>query len=396
MPKLVYRTPSICRHKASGQAVVTLSGKDHYLGRFGTKEAERQYERFIGEWLAANRNLPPGDEADDADVEVAEVTIDYLEFARDNYRKNGKITGEFLLARRVHKLLKRTYGKHSAKSFGPLAFKAFRQTLIDDGKSQTTVNHYMRHVIRAFRYAAENEKLKADVYLALKAVEPLRKDRTSAPESKPIKAVPFELVEATLPHLPPIVAAMAQLQRFSAMRPGEVVLLRPCDIDRSADVWIFKPHSHKTEHHGRPRIVPLGKNAQAVLAPYLLRSAETYCFSPQETMEQINRTKRLARTTPLSCGNRPGTNRKKSPKRKPNLRYSVDSYRRRIKEVCKAHGISLWAPNQLKKLAATKIRKHCQLEAAQVILGHQSKRTTERFYAEPDVQAAVEVARKLG
>jgi integrase len=396
MPKLVYRTPSICRHKASGQAVVTLSGKDHYLGRFGTKEAERQYERIIGEWLAANRNLPPGDEADETDVEVAEVTIDYLEHARDYYRKNGEITGEYLLARRVHKLLKRTYGKQPAKSFGPLAFKAFRQTLIDEGKSRTTVNHYMRHVIRAFRHAAGNEKLKADVYLALKAVEPLRKNRTKAPESKPIKAVPFELVDATLPHLPPIVAAMAQLQRFSAMRPGEVVLLRPCDIDRSADVWIFKPHSHKTEHHGRPRIVPLGKNAQAVLAPYLLRSAETYCFSPQETMEQINRAKHLARTTPLSCGNRPGTNRKRKPKCKPNCRYTTQSYGRRIAEVCKAKNIKHWTPNQLRKLAATNIRKHCDLESAQIILGHQSKKTTELYYADPDVQAAINVARMIG
>jgi hypothetical protein len=31
MPRLMNKAPSYCRHKASGQAVVTLGGKDIYL-----------------------------------------------------------------------------------------------------------------------------------------------------------------------------------------------------------------------------------------------------------------------------------------------------------------------------------------------------------------------------
>jgi hypothetical protein len=37
MPKLVKSLPSYRRHKASGQAVVALNGKDHYLGPHGSK-----------------------------------------------------------------------------------------------------------------------------------------------------------------------------------------------------------------------------------------------------------------------------------------------------------------------------------------------------------------------
>lgn len=59
-------------------------------------------------------------------------------------------------------------------------------------------------------------------------------------------------------------------------------------------------------------------------------------------------------------------------------------------------GIKPSAPNQLRKLAATNIREVCDLGAAQVILGHQSKSTTEGYYADPNVQAAIEVARKTG
>ena len=43
--------PKLTRHKASGKAVVRLNGRDHYVGIFGTAEAETAYNRLIGEWL---------------------------------------------------------------------------------------------------------------------------------------------------------------------------------------------------------------------------------------------------------------------------------------------------------------------------------------------------------
>jgi hypothetical protein len=39
-------------HKPSGQAVVTLSGHDHYLGKWQTPESKAEYDRLVGEWLA--------------------------------------------------------------------------------------------------------------------------------------------------------------------------------------------------------------------------------------------------------------------------------------------------------------------------------------------------------
>ena len=37
MPRLTNSTPKYRKHRHSGQAVVTLAGKDHYLGKYGTK-----------------------------------------------------------------------------------------------------------------------------------------------------------------------------------------------------------------------------------------------------------------------------------------------------------------------------------------------------------------------
>ena len=51
------RHPSYREHKVTGQAVVTLHGKDFYLGRHGTKESKAELDRLIAEWLANWRHL---------------------------------------------------------------------------------------------------------------------------------------------------------------------------------------------------------------------------------------------------------------------------------------------------------------------------------------------------
>lgn len=66
------RTPQYRRHKASGKAVVTLGGRDFYLGTYGSAESRKAYERLLGEYLAAGRALPvsPG-----TDFTIAELLV---------------------------------------------------------------------------------------------------------------------------------------------------------------------------------------------------------------------------------------------------------------------------------------------------------------------------------
>ncbi len=61
---------------------------------------------------------------------------------------------------------------------------------------------------------------------------------------------------------------MVRLQLLTAARPGEVASIRPRDVDRSDPAcWVYRPGSHKTEHHGRERVIVIGPRAQEVLAP---------------------------------------------------------------------------------------------------------------------------------
>ena len=56
MPRLSNSVPKYRKHRASGQAVVTLGGRDVYLGTHGTKARKAEYDRLVGEWLAADRS----------------------------------------------------------------------------------------------------------------------------------------------------------------------------------------------------------------------------------------------------------------------------------------------------------------------------------------------------
>ena len=175
---------------------------------------------------------------------------------------------------------------------------------------------------------------------------------------------------------------MVRFQRLTGARPAEVCLLRPCDVDRSGDVWVYKLPKHKTLHHGKERKVYIGPRAQDILRPYLLRKCDDYCFEPK-----------WKRSGP---------------------RYSTDSYRRAIHRACERRWakrkkewekqnpseqfkeqLVKWSPNQLRHSAGTAIRAEFGVEHAQAILGHSNLSTTE-IYAERSQSRAIEVARSLG
>jgi len=89
---------------------------------------------------------------------------------------------------------------------------------------------------RMFKWAVAEELVPASVSQALAAMPGLRRGRTDARETEPILPVDDATVEATLPCLPEVVADMVRLQRMTGMRPAEVCILRPSDLDRSGDV----------------------------------------------------------------------------------------------------------------------------------------------------------------
>ncbi len=74
MPRLSNSVPKYRKHRASGQAVVTLNGRDFYLGPHNTKASRLEYDRLTSEWLANDRSLPTG-QANDLDEIVRAIQL---------------------------------------------------------------------------------------------------------------------------------------------------------------------------------------------------------------------------------------------------------------------------------------------------------------------------------
>lgn len=387
--------PGIRHHKPSGQAVVTLSGQDFYCGRWGTKTALSEYDRHVSEWLARGRRPLSTDPDLAREVTLVELIAAYKRFAEGYYRKNGRVTNEVMAILAAAKLVKQLYGREPVSAFGPLKLQAVQQAMIRAGWSRKHINKQVGRIVRMFAWGVSREMVPAGIAQALREVPGLHVGRTDAKETEPVKPVEDAVVNATLEHLPPVVADMVRLQRLTGCRPEEVCLVRPCDVDTSGTVWAYRPHSHKTAHHGRERVIFIGPRGQDVLRPYLLRDKQSYCFCPAEGERKRRERAHEARKTPLHYGNRPGTNKSQRPKRPAGERYTTDSYRRAIARACQKAEIEPWAPNRLRHSAATEIRKRFGLEAAQVTLGHAAADVTQ-VYAERDLEKAAAVMAQVG
>ena len=407
MPRRAGKVPAYSLHKASGKAVVRLEGKDHYLGPYGSPESHERYERLIAEWRASHaravaQTMQPSCPA--GALTVNHVLLAYLKHAGEYYvDRSGKPTSELSEIKYSLKPVRNLYGRAPATDFGPLALKAVREWMLDQDWSRKTVNNRVDRIKRAFRWAVAEELVPPSVYEAMRTVPGLRAGRTRARETDPVKPVPRAFVDAVLPYLAPPVAAMVELQWLTGMRPGEVVIMRACDLDTTGDVWLYRPSDHKTAWRGQERVVPLGPRAQEIVKRFLTTSTTAYLFSPTNAEAWRSQSRRLRRKTPMT----PSQAKRKPkahPKRAKRERYDTSSYRRAISYAVRAANrkrkeeepeIPNWSPLQLRHSRATEIRRKFGLEAAQVTLGHTRADVTQ-VYAERDLTAAIRVAKDIG
>ena len=169
MPRLKNATPKYRLHKGTGQAIVTIDGRDIYLGKHGSRPSKFEYKRLIGEWFQNGRRLPN---------ESHSIAVAY-------YVKDGRSTGTAENMPPVMRLLRRYDGDTPVKDFGPLALKSLRQRMVEAGRARKYVNENVDRIRRMFKWAAGNELIPFEVYHRLPAVDGLRKGRTEARENAP-------------------------------------------------------------------------------------------------------------------------------------------------------------------------------------------------------------------
>ena len=378
------RPPSYRLHKARNCAVVTINGENRYLGPYGSPESHEKYARLIAESQANGKNLPAiTTPSQNGDLSVNALILRYLGFATSYYVKHGKPTGEVNNIRHAVVKLKELYGRTNAKEFSPAALETIQQAMISPKLARTTINNRISRLKRMFRWASRKGLVPPTTYHGLLAVDGLKRGRCAARETTRVKPVPEQDFKATLSHLSGHVRAMVEIQELTGMRPGEIHNMRTVDIEINKAVWVYKPWTHKNEHHDQVRLIAIGPKAQAILKPFLKPNDLTaYVFSPKEAVAVVRAKRahdRKSRRTPSQLARKP----KPDPKRQPSDHYDHHVYDRAISRACTAANVPHWHPHQLRHNCATKVRRRYGLEGAWAVLGHKIGIVTE-IYAERD------------
>lgn len=393
MPKLKNHFPKMCRHHR-GQAFVKIGQRQIWLGPWGSEEARERYDWLIAEWLANGRTLPPEQESASL-LTINDVLFQFWEQAKTRYTE-----GELGPMRLAFRVLRNLYGSSEVCEFGPNKLRAVRASMIEKNWSRTNINRQINRIRLLFRWASSFELVPVTVYRRLQTLEALR--RGEARETAPVKPAPRRSVRMVRRHLPRPIRAMIDIQLLSGCRPGELVGLRPLDIDMNGDVWRVELENHKNAYRGKTRILLFGPKAQRIIGMFLNRPVDKPLFSPKDANRERNE--------------KADTHRRENQKPNPKLTerevgdsYTVASYRRAIDRAIdgltpeglrgdatrqwrKAHRFS---PHQLRHSAATYLRRQFGLETAKAVLGH-STITSTQIYAEVNERAAIEAIAKVG
>ena len=174
--------------------------------------------------------------------------------------------------------------------------------MLTKGWARPTINQRIDIIRRMFKWAASYELVPYDSHKQLQTVPGLREGEHGVAEGRRVKPVPEHMIDAIRPHVSAQVWALIQLQLYTAARPGELLIMRPMDLDMSGAIWVYEPESHKGQHLGRQRTIYIGPHARSIVEPWLRSRAriDTYLFDPREAGSEARRTAKQPRYTTWS------------------------------------------------------------------------------------------------
>jgi integrase len=401
-----YRSHTTTWYDANGTRRTKRFGKETEVTK---KRARAAYDAWLKtQWLSKPSVRTPGAEG----MTVADLARKYAEHCRQSYRTRGEQSTHFSqIASAMNALIDR-YGVMPASSLGAPEITQLRDAMVHSRTkhpmkhldqrplSISTVNGRLRIIKQMFAWARNYGWVSRESVFDVALAKPLRAGRSDALPVKYVKPVPADILQTTVKHCPKTIADMIWVLYWTGMRSGELIIMRPCDIDtRSKDVWLYRPRHHKTEHRGKSRIVPIGPKAQAILKLYIeKRKINEVLFTPSDAHRE-----RLL----LSGKNEVIAYQMSRSVFKPGREYTNDTFRNAVQRACdrawdpkgtrRASGdySHRWHPHQLRHNAATRIREEMGIEAASDVLGHSSMNTS-LIYAERSTERMKEIARRVG
>lgn len=300
------------------------------------------------------------------DTTVAELCEKYrIAMKKRHVDRPGPVSSRYGVVLAALKTLEEGYGNLYIDDFTVECLMKLQRKWIEDGRARATVNDYVSIVRQMFHWALAETDLPFENYVRLGLVKQLKKGQTDAKDRQRSKVVAQEHIDAIRDDVPEMAGALIELQMLTAARPGELLSLKPTDIDTRGDVWIATLREHKTAYCGEERKLRFGPKAQAILRKWMAKVAvDTVIFRYD------------------MAGYRWA------------IRRAIERYNKKADEEDRPR-MPHWSPNQLRHTAATRIRKNESLDAVQVILGHKQVDMTQH-YAKADEEKANAVILAMG
>lgn len=387
-------------------------GKRHWK-RFGKcsevskSEAYALYHRWINEEFSHKPAVQDGS-AGRAYL-IADLCKDYSEVCRKKYvRKDGTLSTHISQVESSLNAMIRAFGDLPVDAVGSPELTKIVEAMPKHKMRRMggplltygTVNARLKIIKQMYRWARARGLVDRNTAVDISLTEPLKKNSGLADKPRDVKPVSEMILDFTLAHCPPTVKDMINLQLVTGMRSGEMVQMRPCDIDVSDKTcWVYVPRTHKTERHGKDRNIYIGARGQEILQPYLNKRGLTdSIFLPadahRERLEMNGKPNVMAYQMSRS-------------RFKPGRAYDKDTYRNAVQRACdrafdadgmkraKRNYSHRWWPHQLRHNFATMVRMEAGVEAASALLGHSSLSTTE-IYAEKSAKLGKDTIRRVG
>lgn len=376
------------RH-SSGQARITLNGKVHYLGLYGSPEAHQRYAELIQRWLDGGRRplhaLPhPGQ----VTLTVRELFEHYRAWivSTGRYTKNGVVTPQRGLIERSLTEFEQFAGNLRVTQLSEAVIVQWRDRIELNRKlTRGGVNRKVQMLLGALRWGKTRGLLPKTAWADCRDIEPLKKGECGNRRERlrDRRAVTLDEVEkvaaaCSCRH----VAAMLRVQALVGCRPGEVAAMRWVDIDKTPVVvdgvtlWTYRvaEAAAKTAHHGRSISYPIPPRVQAILAEFSA-FPNALIFSPAQSMAERGRSRKSA----PAFGHM----------------WTARAYRNAVVRACAAAGVAYFTPHEVRHGAITRAAEQHGVLAAQRLANHSSAATTARYLHTTD-DDAYRVAARIG
>lgn len=331
MGRLLNPTPTYLYHPRGIGRIYWRGEFRNLPGDFNSPESLAAYHR-ICQYVAVTGQLP---EESPPELTVAGLCEKFMTYAEVRYSGSNEARNLGYAVKELADL----FADAAAVKFGPASLKVVRAEIVKRGLCRATANRRAKQIVQIFAWAVEEELIGPEVWQALKAVRPIPKGRDGSFDYDPVRPVDLEHYRRTIEAIAPHYRAALEVQRMTGMRSGELLAMRPQDVDMTGRHWYYRPVHHKTRHTIGDKIIGIPEPAASILIERMPKDWTCRWFP-----------------------------------------WRVDTHYHAILRVCAKHDIPRWHPHRLRHNAATIIEEAFgSREPARLLLGHTNEKTTGRY-----------------